>query len=100
MGCTASAVEVDITRPGENLTAVPENVYKETSLENLDLSSNSITTISPEIRNLVALRTLSLQSNRLATLPPEIGLLASITRFALAPLFSLPFFFVRRLVST
>ncbi|XP_066994565.2 leucine-rich repeat-containing protein 40 isoform X2 [Anabrus simplex] len=54
--------------------------WEHEALTLLDLSSNSLTRISPNVKNLHSLTTLHLQDNGLDTLPDELGLLSKLTR--------------------
>ncbi|XP_041988341.1 leucine-rich repeat-containing protein 40-like isoform X2 [Aricia agestis] len=69
--------EVDFTRSDTN------NWWNSEPLKTLDLSSNVINTISPDIKYLQALVTLKLHDNALASLPAEIGELQSLANLSL-----------------
>lgn len=73
--------------------------WNQVPLENLDLSSNALSHISPKIENLLTLTVLQLHDNALVALPPEIGKLEKLVRLNLGhnklselpiELFSLP----------
>lgn len=73
--------------------------WNQVPLNNLDLSSNSLSHISPKIENLLTLTVLQLHDNALVALPPEIGKLEKLVRLNLShnklsqlpsELFSLP----------
>ncbi|XP_064550396.1 leucine-rich repeat-containing protein 40 isoform X3 [Drosophila montana] len=73
--------------------------WNQVPLENLDLSSNALSHISPKIENLLTLTVLQLHDNALVALPPEIGKLEKLVRLNLShnklselpiELFSLP----------
>lgn len=73
--------------------------WNQVPLKNLDLSSNSLTHISPKIENLLTLTVLQLHDNALVSLPPEIGKLEKLVRLNIShnklsvlpiDLFSLP----------
>jgi len=49
-------------------------------LGQLDLDSNQLTALPPEIGQLTALTGLSVADNQLTALPPEIGQLTALTR--------------------
>ncbi|XP_034487091.1 leucine-rich repeat-containing protein 40 isoform X5 [Drosophila innubila] len=118
-------IELDDPTPQSNPDALPERLYdindadedsKKANLQqlslneedawwnqmpinNLDLSSNALTHVSPKIENLLTLTVLQLHDNALVALPPEIGKLEKLVRLNLshnkldelpAELFSLP----------
>ncbi|KAL7726874.1 hypothetical protein ACLKA6_000891 [Drosophila palustris] len=118
-------IELDDPIPQPNPDALPERLYdindadedsKKANLEqlslneedawwnqqpinNLDLSSNALTHLSPKIENLLTLTVLQLHDNALVALPPEIGKLEKLVRLNLShnklnelpvELFSLP----------
>ncbi|XP_055849821.1 leucine-rich repeat-containing protein 40 [Episyrphus balteatus] len=58
--------------------------WNQRALTNLDLSSNTLTSISPNIQNLHALTVLSLYDNALTSIPKEIGQLEKLTRVNLS----------------
>jgi len=62
------------------LSSVPRPILssKLTKLEKLDLSSNHLATIPPEISNLLALSELNLDQNVIVSLPEEIGTLKKL----------------------
>ncbi|XP_034487087.1 leucine-rich repeat-containing protein 40 isoform X2 [Drosophila innubila] len=73
--------------------------WNQMPINNLDLSSNALTHVSPKIENLLTLTVLQLHDNALVALPPEIGKLEKLVRLNLshnkldelpAELFSLP----------
>ncbi|KAF4522135.1 hypothetical protein B566_EDAN012597 [Ephemera danica] len=53
-------------------------------LNSLDLSQNSLATLSPKIKHLAALTTLHLQNNSLVNLPAEIGQLTKLIKLNLS----------------
>ncbi|EAA04662.4 AGAP006993-PA [Anopheles gambiae str. PEST] len=61
-----------------------ESWWNQRSLTSLDLSSNTLTTISENIQNLVDLTVLNLQDNALTSLPAGIGALTKLTKFSVA----------------
>ncbi len=61
------------------LTVLPHEIGKLTSLTKLYLWRNQLTVLPPEIGELTNLTTLSLSSNQLTVLPPEIGELTNLT---------------------
>ncbi|XP_017047064.1 leucine-rich repeat-containing protein 40 isoform X5 [Drosophila ficusphila] len=65
----------------EQLTIKEEDAWwNQVPLNNLDLSSNTLTHISPKIENLQSLTVLTLHDNALVELPPEIGKLEKLIR--------------------
>ncbi|KAH8414663.1 hypothetical protein KR215_011737, partial [Drosophila sulfurigaster] len=84
----------------EALTLNEEDAWwNQQPLNNLDLSSNALTHISPKIENLNTLTVLQLHDNALVALPPQIGKLEKLVRLNLShnklrelppDLFSLP----------
>ncbi|XP_017848396.1 leucine-rich repeat-containing protein 40 isoform X2 [Drosophila busckii] len=73
--------------------------WNQVPISNLDLSSNTLTQISPRIENLTTLTVLQLHDNALVSLPPQIGKLEKLVRLNLshnklkdlpAELYSLP----------
>jgi len=66
------------------LTSLPLEITKLTSLTSLDLSSNQLTSLPPEITRLTNLNLLRLNSNELTSVPLEITKLTSLTNLSLA----------------
>ncbi|XP_039494751.1 leucine-rich repeat-containing protein 40 isoform X3 [Drosophila santomea] len=65
----------------EQLTIKEEDAWwNQVPLNNLDLSSNTLTHLSPKIENLQSLTVLTLHDNALLELPPEIGKLEKLMR--------------------
>ncbi|KRK03617.1 leucine-rich repeat-containing protein 40 isoform X4 [Drosophila yakuba] len=65
----------------EQLTIKEEDAWwNQVPLNNLDLSSNTLTHLSPKIVNLQSLTVLTLHDNALVELPPEIGKLEKLMR--------------------
>ncbi|XP_043656087.1 leucine-rich repeat-containing protein 40 isoform X7 [Drosophila teissieri] len=65
----------------EQLTIKEEDAWwNQVPLNNLDLSSNTLTHLSPKIENLQSLTVLTLHDNALVELPPEIGKLEKLMR--------------------
>ncbi|NEQ54121.1 MAG: TIR domain-containing protein, partial [Leptolyngbya sp. SIO3F4] len=60
------------------LTQLPPEIGQLTSLTQLDLRSNQLTQLPPEIGQLTSLTQLDLRSNQLTQLPPEIGQIESL----------------------
>ncbi|XP_075974548.1 leucine-rich repeat-containing protein 40-like [Anticarsia gemmatalis] len=70
--------EVDFTRPNSN------NWWNAEPLKTLDLSSNVIKVISPNVKYLQHLITLKLHDNAITSLPPEFGQLTELMNLSLA----------------
>ncbi|KAJ9601653.1 hypothetical protein L9F63_000186 [Diploptera punctata] len=60
-----------------------ERWWEHEPLSWLDLSSNCITELSPEIKNLASLSVLNMQNNNLERIPAELALLKNLTRLNL-----------------
>eukprot|EP00741_Cyanophora_paradoxa_P015985 tig00000042_g15431.t1 len=63
---------------GNQLTALPPELFGLAALQSLDLSNNKLTALPPEIGRLAALQGLYVSNNQLTALPPEIGRLAAL----------------------
>jgi hypothetical protein len=75
-------VKLELTEMG--LTgAVPVVIGQLTSLRELYLGGNKLTSVPPEIGQLTSLKELHLWRNQLTSVPPEIGQLTSLTRLDL-----------------
>ncbi|MBW4521928.1 MAG: leucine-rich repeat domain-containing protein [Scytolyngbya sp. HA4215-MV1] len=74
------------------LSQLPPEIGQLASLQSLYLRSNQLSRLPPEIGQLANLQSLSLISNQLSQLPPEIGQLANLQSLDLSdnPLSSLP----------
>ena len=68
---------------GNRLTSLPAEIGQLTLLEQLGLGGNQLTTVPAEIGQLTALRELSLGGNRLTSVPAEIGQLTSLVKLNL-----------------
>jgi len=64
-------VKLELKR--EKLKSIPNEVFKFTNLQYLDVSKNNITEIPAEIKHLKYLQYLNVAKNKLEKLPPEIG---------------------------
>ncbi|MFH1822100.1 MAG: leucine-rich repeat domain-containing protein [Patescibacteria group bacterium] len=63
----------------QNLEKIPENVFKQTNLEELNVSNNKLTgAIQAEIRHLQNLKVLNLSNNLMTGVPAEIGQLQKL----------------------
>ncbi|MBI4760054.1 MAG: leucine-rich repeat domain-containing protein [Chloroflexi bacterium] len=60
------------------LTEIPPQLWRKTDWEELGLRSLNLTALPPEIGQLANLQALDLSSNQLTALPPEIGQLANL----------------------
>ncbi len=64
---------------GQQLTKVPDSVFKQTNLEELNLSNNRLTgALQAEVRNLSNLKVLNLSNNLMTGVPAEIGQLQNL----------------------
>ncbi len=74
------------------LTELPKEMCELTSLEQISIWGNKISSVSPDIGKLENLTKLSLNNNQLTTLPPEIGQLTNLKTLSLNknPISSLP----------
>ena len=69
-----STTENSLNLSGRELTKVPEDLFNQTNLVELDLSNNKLTGAIPaEIRKLKNLKVLNLSNNEMTGLPAEIG---------------------------
>jgi Leucine-rich repeat (LRR) protein len=74
----ANAKEIQLS--GQQLDAIPPEVFTAVAAEMLDLSLNPLGTLPDEIGNLTALRVLLIQDDDLDSLPPSIGALTRLER--------------------
>uniref|UniRef100_A0A182IS19 Disease resistance R13L4/SHOC-2-like LRR domain-containing protein n=1 Tax=Anopheles atroparvus TaxID=41427 RepID=A0A182IS19_ANOAO len=72
-------VRYDLGRSNEE-----DSWWNQKSLTTLDLSSNTLTTISENIQNLADLTVLNLQDNALTSLPNGIGALTKLTKLTIS----------------
>ncbi|MEM7063477.1 MAG: COR domain-containing protein [Cyanobacteria bacterium P01_B01_bin.77] len=68
----------------QDLTELPPEIGQLTSLKSLNLRSNRLSSLPPEIGQLTSLKSLAVNSNRLNSLPPEIGQLARLQSLTLS----------------
>ena len=68
---------------GNQLTTVPDSIGQLTSLTYLSLRDNQLTTVPDSIGQLTSLTYLSLRGNQLTTVPDSIGQLTSLTQLFL-----------------
>ncbi len=63
----------------QNITKVPESVFNQTDLEELNLSGNNlIGSLPAEVGRLQKLKSLNISNNKMTGLPAEIGQLLSL----------------------
>lgn len=74
------------------LKEFPKEICQLTTLNQIMISSNEISSIPPEIANLTNLTSLTLTNNKLTTLPKEIGQLVKLKKLVLSknPITSIP----------
>jgi Leucine-rich repeat (LRR) protein len=64
---------------GQGLAKIPDYVFEQTNLEDLDVSDNQLTgAIQGEIRHLQNLKSLNLSKNKMTGVPAEIGQLQKL----------------------
>lgn len=74
---TTVSARLDLSNDG--ITKIPEYVFGETNLEELNVANNQITgAIQAEIRHLQKLKILNLSNNQMTGLPAEIGQLKNL----------------------
>jgi len=81
IGQLTSLKELDLS--GNQLTSLPAEIGQLTSLRELHLRENELTSLPAEIWQLTSLTELHLGYNQLTSLPAEIGQLTSLTELAL-----------------
>ena len=63
----------------QNIQKIPEYVFNQTNLEELDISKNQLTgSIQAEIRHLQNLKVLNVSNNQMTGIPAEIGQLHNL----------------------
>lgn len=63
----------------QSLTKVPDDVFKKTHLEELDVSHNQLSgSLQAEIRHLSNLKILKLNDNKFTSVPAEVGQLSNL----------------------
>ncbi|MFA6159341.1 MAG: leucine-rich repeat domain-containing protein [Candidatus Paceibacterota bacterium] len=72
----SSLQELDLS--GNQLTSLPPEIGHLSSLQYLYLSNNQLKSLPREISQLSSLRVLNLNNNQLTSLPPEVGHLSSL----------------------
>ena len=75
----AESKQPSLDLASNQLTALPPEITKLTNLTELNLSGNQLTAIPPEITKLTNLTELRLSGNQLTALPPEISKLTNLT---------------------
>lgn len=75
---------IDLDLGGLDLTEIPPEIGKLTSLVQLNLRENKLKELPPEIGNLTRLKKLYLSDNKLTELPAEIGNLVELERLYLS----------------
>lgn len=74
---TAPSRALDLSH--QNLTKVPDSVFKNTAVEELDLSHNQLTgALQAEVRMLQRLKRLDLSDNQFTGVPAEVGQLVNL----------------------
>jgi hypothetical protein len=74
----------DLHLRGNQLTSLPEEIRQLTSLRMLSLDNNQLTRLPAGIGQLRSLEVLNLTHNQLASVPAEIGQLASLRQLSLS----------------
>ena len=82
IGQLTSLVQLNLS--DNQLTSVPAEIGRLTSLEVLGLDGNRLTSVPAEIGQLNSLKTLYLKDNELTSVPAEIGQLTSLERLSLS----------------
>lgn len=69
-----SSTENSLNLSGKKLTKVPEDIFNQINLEELDLSNNQLTDAIPsQIGKLKNLKVLNLSNNQMTGVPAEVG---------------------------
>lgn len=79
-GCTPQiSQDGAVIMSNEGLIKLPESLFLQTGIEELDISSNRLTGALPgEIKNLQKLRKLNASNNQFTGIPAEIGQITSL----------------------
>ncbi len=75
----AESKQPSLDLSSNQLTALPPEISKLTNLTELNLSGNQLTALPPEISKLMNITELRLSGNQLTALPPEISKLTNLT---------------------
>lgn len=83
---------IELNLPNNNISSLPHSLYQLKSLNNLNLSNNPLSSLSPQIGNLQHLQSLDLSKTNISELPNEICYLNQLELLALedTPLKTLP----------
>jgi len=76
----ASSIVTELNLSYQNLSSIPEYVFKMKNLEILKLDNNLISTVPSSIANLSHLKVLILSSNKIQTLPRELAEMKSLQK--------------------
>ncbi len=79
----ARTKETVLDLSGQNLTALPAELWQLTNLKRLNLDHNKLTLIPPEISKLIKLEKLEIRDNQLVNLPAEIEQLKALVELKL-----------------
>ncbi len=79
-----SAQVIKLNLSGQNLTAIPQEIFKMKNLQFLDLSENRIAEIPDEIQNISQLQELNLSNNQLNKVSTKIDELVFLQKLNLA----------------
>jgi len=76
----ASSIVTELNLSYQNLTSIPEYIFKMKNLEILKLDNNLISTVPSAIANLSHLKVLILSSNKIQELPRELAEMKSLQK--------------------